>query len=256
MDAWQMTDSERSTFADLADSFDAAQWEQPSLCDGWKVRDVVAHVADGADPKFGKMMLTAVKYGFRMNVMNEREAQKHGAEPTDELRKVLAATVGVHKAPGPIKPEDMVLETIVHEQDVRRPLGIARAYPADEMKIALERATVQGDAVPADQEADRRRQAQGDRRRLGARRGLRGDRARRGAAHGDGRERPVRVRRSSRTWVATRSKQRSAPEQPADSRTPSGAPLPRSDRPWQGTGVVAMTQHEVRCRRHRHGRRW
>ena len=144
MDAWQMTDTERTAFADLADSLTPAQWDQPSLCDGWKVRDVVAHVADGADPKFGKMMLTAVKYGFRMNVMNEREAQKAGAKPTDELRKELRATVGVHKAPGPIKPEDMVLETIVHEQDVRRPLGITRAYSADEMKIALERATLQG----------------------------------------------------------------------------------------------------------------
>ena len=173
-----MTDSERSAFADLADSLTPAQWDQPSLCDGWKVRDVVAHVADGADPKFGKMMLTAVKYGFRMNVMNQRVAQKAGAKPTDELCKELRATVGVHKAPGPITPEDMVLETIVHEQDVRRPLGIARAYPAEEMKIAVERATLQGERVPADQEADRRRQAEGDRRRLGARRGLRSERAR------------------------------------------------------------------------------
>lgn len=144
MDAWQMTDSERTAFADLADSLTPAQWDQPSLCDGWKVRDVVAHVADGADVKMGKMMITAVKYGFRMNTMNQREAQKAGAKPTDELRKELRATVGVHKAPGPMKPEDMLLETIVHEQDVRRPLGIARAYSADEMKVALERATLQG----------------------------------------------------------------------------------------------------------------
>jgi uncharacterized protein (TIGR03083 family) len=146
MDAWQMTDSERAAFADLADALTPAQWDQPSLCDGWKVRDVVAHVADGADLKMGKMLLTAVKYGFRMNVMNQREAQKAGAKSTDALCKELRATVGVHKAPGPMAPEDMLLETIVHEQDVRRPLGIARAYPVDEMQVALERATVQGNA--------------------------------------------------------------------------------------------------------------
>jgi uncharacterized protein (TIGR03083 family) len=146
MDAWQMTDSERAAFADLADALTPAQWDQPSLCEGWKVRDVVAHVADGADPKIGKMLLTAAKYGFRMNVMNQREAQKAGAKSTDALCKELRATVGVHKAPGPMDPEDMLLETIVHEQDVRRPLGIARAYPVDEMKVALERATLQGNA--------------------------------------------------------------------------------------------------------------
>jgi uncharacterized protein (TIGR03083 family) len=146
MDAWQMTDSERGAFADLADSLTPAQWDQPSLCDGWKVRDVVAHVADGADPKLVKMLLVSVKYGFRMNVMNQREAQKAGAKSTDALCKELRATVGVHKAPGPMEPEDMLLETIVHEQDVRRPLGVARAYPVEEMQVALERATVQGNA--------------------------------------------------------------------------------------------------------------
>jgi uncharacterized protein (TIGR03083 family) len=146
MDAWQMTDGERAAFADLADALTPAQWDEPSLCEGWKVRDVVAHVADGADPKIARMLLTSVKYGFRMNVMNQREAQKAGAKPTDELRRELRATVGVHKAPGPTKPEDMLLETIVHEQDVRRPLGIARAYPAEEMTIALDRAALQGNS--------------------------------------------------------------------------------------------------------------
>ena len=56
---------------------------------------MVAHVADGADPKIARMLVTAVKYGFRMNVMNQREAQNAGAKPTEELCKELRATVGV-----------------------------------------------------------------------------------------------------------------------------------------------------------------
>ena len=147
MDAWEMTDNERSAFADLADSLTPAQWDQPTLCAAWKVRDVVAHVTDGADLSLGKSMLTLAKYGFRMNTMIEREAQKGGARSTDELRKGLRDTVGIHKAMAPAKPPDMVMETIIHQQDVRRPLGIARNYPADEMKVALDRAAGTGNSL-------------------------------------------------------------------------------------------------------------
>jgi uncharacterized protein (TIGR03083 family) len=147
MDAWEMTDNERTAFADLADSLTPAQWDQQSLCGEWKVRDVVAHVTDGADLSFGKSMLTLMKYGFRMNTMIEREAQKSGAKSPEELRKGLRDSVGIHKAMAPAKPPDRVMETIVHEQDVRRPLGIPRSYPADEMTVALDCATAQGHSL-------------------------------------------------------------------------------------------------------------
>ena len=44
MDTWELVDAERTDFADLADSLTPAQWDAPSLCTAWKVRDVVAHV--------------------------------------------------------------------------------------------------------------------------------------------------------------------------------------------------------------------
>ena len=146
-DYWAMTDTERSAFADLADSLTPAQWDQPSLCNGWKVRDVVSHVTDGSMQTLGKSMLILAKYGFRMNTMIEREAQKGGAHPTDELRKGLRTTVGVRKVMPPTKPAEVVMETIVHQQDVRRPLGIKRDYPADELKVSLDCAATMGNAL-------------------------------------------------------------------------------------------------------------
>lgn len=146
MDAWEMADAERTAFADLTDQLTPEQWDKPSLCTAWKVRDVVAHVTDGADLSLGKSLGTLAKYGFNMKKMIEREAQKGGARSTDELRKGLRGTVGMRKALG-AKPPDMVMETIVHQQDVRRPLGIARAYPPEEMKVALDRAAGMGNAL-------------------------------------------------------------------------------------------------------------
>jgi uncharacterized protein (TIGR03083 family) len=146
-DYWAMTDAERSAFADLADSLTPAQWDQMSLCNGWKVRDVVAHLFEGSVLTGGKAFLTAAKYGFRINTMLDREARKDGARPTDQLRKDLRSSVGMRGKPPGTKPVDLVLETIVHQQDVRRALGVPRVYPTDALKVALDRIAGMGNSL-------------------------------------------------------------------------------------------------------------
>jgi uncharacterized protein (TIGR03083 family) len=140
-DAWAMVDAERTELADLADTLTAEQWDAPSLCAGWKVRDVVAHVIQGATVGTGESIKQLVKYGFRINKLLNEEALKGGAEPTDQLRTELRATIGSRvKQPG-VKPPGMVFETVVHQQDVRRPLGKRRQIPADRLRVALDDAT-------------------------------------------------------------------------------------------------------------------
>ena len=39
---WQTIDQERASLADLLDDLDQREWESPSLCTGWRVRDVAA----------------------------------------------------------------------------------------------------------------------------------------------------------------------------------------------------------------------
>ena len=43
-DVWRSIDSERLSLADLLDDLSPAEWETPSLCTGWLVRDVAAHL--------------------------------------------------------------------------------------------------------------------------------------------------------------------------------------------------------------------
>jgi uncharacterized protein (TIGR03083 family) len=41
---WEAIDRERLSLADLLDELTAPEWETPSLCTGWQVRDVAAHL--------------------------------------------------------------------------------------------------------------------------------------------------------------------------------------------------------------------
>jgi hypothetical protein len=42
--AWQAIRTQRLAVADLLESLDAAEWQHPSLCEGWMVQDVAAHL--------------------------------------------------------------------------------------------------------------------------------------------------------------------------------------------------------------------
>lgn len=138
MDTWQIIDGQRTTFADLTDSLTPAQWDQQSLCTEWKVRDVVAHVTEGSNISLGQGFVLLLKYGFRMNRMLEQEAIKGGKAPIDELRKDLRDTVGKRQTPPGVKPEGLLLDELVHQQDVRRPLGLPRTVPSEALVAALD----------------------------------------------------------------------------------------------------------------------
>lgn len=138
MDTWEIVDSERAAFAELADSLTPEQWDQQSLCNQWKVRDVVAHVNEGASLTGVQAVLGLMKYGFRLNTMLEREAIKDGAAPPAALGKELHDTVGKRKTPPGVKAVGMLLDTVVHQQDVRRPLNVPRQVPPETLTIALD----------------------------------------------------------------------------------------------------------------------
>ena len=43
--SWQVITEQRLGLAQLLEGLSDTEWEQPSLCAGWRVRDVAAHVA-------------------------------------------------------------------------------------------------------------------------------------------------------------------------------------------------------------------
>ena len=79
MEIWDCIDAERTERADLLDTLTPEQWDMPSLCTAWRVRDVAAHMNEAATLSTGAGMVLAARYGFRIGTMLEREAIKGGA---------------------------------------------------------------------------------------------------------------------------------------------------------------------------------
>jgi uncharacterized protein (TIGR03083 family) len=129
-DMWSVIAAERGALADDLSALDEGVWETPSLCEGWTVRDAVAHMiatAEMTPPKFiGKML----RRGFDFQRMTAREiADKRGASPAAEVEHLRAVRDRRTAPPGPTA--SWLGESIVHAEDVRRPLGLTRAYPME-----------------------------------------------------------------------------------------------------------------------------
>lgn len=138
MQTWQMIESERVAQADALAALPAADWDAPSLCTGWTVRDVVAHLIDTATvtpPKFAGRFIAS---GFRFPVMVSRNIAAIEDGRTDvELVELLRSRVSARTAPpGPVT--SWLGETIVHGEDVFRALGAYREHPAGHLVAVAE----------------------------------------------------------------------------------------------------------------------
>lgn len=137
MDTWTVVDATRGELADLADSLTPQQWDAPSLCTAWKVRDVVAHMTEGATMTLGDALKATVKSGFRINKMITEGAIEFGTAPTAELAAGLRGIIGSRIKPPGIKPEGILSDEVVHGQDIRRALGISGQPSPEALAITL-----------------------------------------------------------------------------------------------------------------------
>ena len=126
-DVWPLVHSERAALiADLG-QIDPAQWEQPSLCAGWTVHDVVAHLVDVAHTTRLGFVVDMARAGFDFDRQNTRGiARARGATPRETLQRLGDAVARTTTPPAP--RDTRLVEEVVHGEDIRRPLGIFHSY--------------------------------------------------------------------------------------------------------------------------------
>jgi uncharacterized protein (TIGR03083 family) len=125
---WPTIHAERAALAaDLAD-LTSAQWESPSLCEGWSVHQVLAHQVATAKMTPGKFFAKFAGSGFKFATLADKEiAAESSGGPAATLAAFRAVQTSTKSPPGP--KDSWLGEALVHSEDIRRPLGIARNYP-------------------------------------------------------------------------------------------------------------------------------
>ncbi|AFR30879.1 maleylpyruvate isomerase family mycothiol-dependent enzyme [Arthrobacter sp. Rue61a] len=133
---WPVVHHERRALLQDLEPLPAAHWQTPSVCPGWDVHDVLAHVIDSAKTTRLSFIrrLVASRMDFdRDNAVGvEREKTREPAQTLNGLRAVLSRTSGP-----PASLATRLVEAFVHGEDIRRPLGIRREYPPVHVATAL-----------------------------------------------------------------------------------------------------------------------
>lgn len=112
--------------ADLFDSLTPGQLAQQSLCDAWTMHEVAAHLATYL--RFGKLKIVAcmVAYAGDFGPGNQRLARWYARRPTADLIAQLRGQAESRCTPPRSGYDPILADLVLHDLDVRLPLGIAR----------------------------------------------------------------------------------------------------------------------------------
>lgn len=135
-DVWADVHVERSALVEDLAGLRPAQWEAASLCNGWSVRDVVAHLAATAALSKRGFAREFIRAGFSSDRIVQRQVAAGRRHDPAELLAAMRASVTSTASP-PLPTITRITEIVVHGEDIRRPLGLRRAYSADHIRAAI-----------------------------------------------------------------------------------------------------------------------
>ena len=122
-DVFGLIAAERRTTADFLDGLDEAQWETPSLCTAWTVREVAAHLVMPFQMSKLTLLGKMVTYRGNFDRLSEDFARTTARQPTGWLASTLRDNAGHRFTPPTLGPEAPLTDVVVHTLDMRVPVG-------------------------------------------------------------------------------------------------------------------------------------
>jgi uncharacterized protein (TIGR03083 family) len=135
-ESWDKLAEARLTFADVIETLSPDQHTAATLCDDWSVHHVVAHLVsfiERTPEEFGADFAKAGSITGAMDLGVEARLNR----PVSELLSVLREHASTPVSP-PAFEDGMVGDTLIHLQDIRRPLGLGTDIDPNTLRAMLE----------------------------------------------------------------------------------------------------------------------
>jgi uncharacterized protein (TIGR03083 family) len=134
---WPTIHAERHALADDLGGLSDAQWRTQSMCGDWDVHHLLAHMLVTTTTTPPKFFAGLVGAGFSFEKMSHRAVDEASAGGPEATLAAFRANADSKKSPpGPV--DSWLGETLIHGEDIRRPLGIVHTYPTDAVVRTLE----------------------------------------------------------------------------------------------------------------------
>ncbi|MCX5207146.1 maleylpyruvate isomerase family mycothiol-dependent enzyme [Streptomyces sp. NBC_00237] len=137
--------AERREMADLLDALPAERWDERTLCAGWRVREVAAHLSFGFRYSFGQVVGELIRARGSMDRMTDRVARREAAAMSRQAMAAALRENADHPWTPPVGGFASALgHDVVHGLDITIPLGLERRVPEDRLRIVLGTASPMG----------------------------------------------------------------------------------------------------------------
>lgn len=142
---WRVVEWQRLVIADLLDDLTPAEWDAPSLCAGWRVRDVAAHLALAPQPPgLADMVREGWRARGRFHRLNHDVAVRYADDPGRDLAAEIRATASSRTLPAVTNYRNIFFDVMVHGQDIAIPLGRTIELPVRAAATAATRVWTMG----------------------------------------------------------------------------------------------------------------
>ncbi len=139
MDTWTQIKNGREALGDYLAGLSADDWNKPSLCAGWSVKDTAAHMLVIATIPKGKVFRSFLGSGFNLDKMNAKFVRQLTADMSAaDIVATTRASAGSRSMPPGLKLPGVLTELVVHSADIAEGVGIPFALPAEDYVAVLD----------------------------------------------------------------------------------------------------------------------
>ena len=133
-----MIAAQRGELAAVLGELPAGRWDAPTLCAGWRVREVVAHITMPFRSSAPRFMAELARSRGRFSQMADRVARRDAASlSAAELAEAVRSNTGHPWKPPGGGFEGALAHDVIHGLDITVPLGLAFVVPEDRLRLVL-----------------------------------------------------------------------------------------------------------------------
>jgi uncharacterized protein (TIGR03083 family) len=133
-----MARAERADLAELLAALTPQQWEAPTLCAKWRVRDMVAHMFSYEELSKVGLVGRFLRGGMVPGRANQIGVDAYADRSPDELLALVRAHLDPRGLTAGFGGRIALTDGTIHHQDIRRPLGLPREIPAGRLLCVLD----------------------------------------------------------------------------------------------------------------------
>ena len=129
--------AQRQRLIGVLDDLSDEQWNTQSLCEKWRVRDVVGHLVTILDIPAGRFVWRSIR-ARSYDDYAAAVACDYGSQDPGQLLARYSQLAGKRFAPPIIGPISPLTDVLIHTRDIERPLGVSANLHPEGLRAALD----------------------------------------------------------------------------------------------------------------------